>query len=159
MRTSTMACKGLPVSECFGSKDLPLPPRALRFYCEDTHRFVRPELLACFLHTHISKNARPHSAGPSLRLLSWGCQRTPLHRHKIQSSCPKPASKSEPFGKTAAKRSHTFRPCRSSRLRRFAPTRSLQVCFTSQPTMGFTTFQTRTNGLLLSTICTGRNLR
>jgi len=78
-----------------------------------------------------------------------------------KSSRPVPSSlrKASPSARPLPSRSHTFRPCRSSRLRRFAPTRSLQVCFTSQPTMGFTTFQTRTNGLLLSTICTGRNLR
>jgi len=66
--------------------------------------------------------------------------------------------KRAPFGKAAAKRPHTFRPCRFSRLRRVSPTGPLQFCFTPQPTLGFTTFQTRVDGPLLSTSCTGRNL-
>jgi hypothetical protein len=37
----------------------------------------------------------------------------------------------------------SFRPCRSSRLRRFALLELLQVCCTLLPTMGFTTFQAR----------------
>jgi len=37
----------------------------------------------------------------------------------------------------------SFRPCRSSRLRRFALLELLQVCCTLQPTMGFTTFHAR----------------
>jgi hypothetical protein len=35
----------------------------------------------------------------------------------------------------------SFRPCRSSRLRRVAPRAALQVCCTLQPIMGFATFQ------------------
>jgi hypothetical protein len=38
---------------------------------------------------------------------------------------------------------HTFRPCRSSRLRRLSPRRTLQVCCALLPTMGFTTFPVR----------------
>jgi hypothetical protein len=44
----------------------------------------------------------------------------------------------------SARSCHTpdsFRPCRSSRLRRFAPLNTLQVYCTLHPTMGFTTFQ------------------
>lgn len=66
--------------------------------------------------------------------------------------------KRAPFGKIAAKRPHSFRPCRFSRLRRLSPTGPLRFCFTPQPTLGFTTFQTRVDGPLLSTSCTGRNL-
>lgn len=35
-----------------------------------------------------------------------------------------------------------FRPCRSSRLRRFAPRRALQACCILQPILGFASFQT-----------------
>jgi len=44
----------------------------------------------------------------------------------------------------SARRCHSpgsFRPCRSSRLRRFAPQYFVQVCCALQPTMGFATFQ------------------
>jgi len=44
----------------------------------------------------------------------------------------------------SARRCHppdSFRPCRSSRLRRFALLDTLQVCCTLQPIMGFATFQ------------------
>jgi len=38
---------------------------------------------------------------------------------------------------------NTFRPCRSSRLRRFAPPRTFQVCCALVPIMGFARFQLR----------------
>jgi hypothetical protein len=62
-------------------------------------------------------------------------QRPPLHRHprvRPLLGCPR------------AQGCHTlssFRPCRSSRLRRFAPHTASQVCCTLQPVMGFAWFR------------------
>jgi len=41
----------------------------------------------------------------------------------------------------------SFRPCRSSRLRRFPPLRAVQVCCTLQPVMGFARFRVRVGAL------------
>jgi len=81
-------------------------------------------------------------------LLSWGFQRSPLrrHQHRVSTpeSCPVPKNRfrrTEPL--PSARGRHTsrlFRPCRSSRLRRFAPRCALQVCCTLQPAMGFAGF-------------------
>jgi hypothetical protein len=62
-------------------------------------------------------------------------QRSPLHRHPPRASTP---------GFPRLGHCHvpnTFRPCRSSRLRRFAPHGALRVCCTPQPIMRFTWFQ------------------
>jgi len=60
---------------------------------------------------------------------------------------PLPAPRPRERGQVPSARGcHTpnsFRPCRSSRLRRFSPRITLQVCCTLQPTMGFTTFPAR----------------
>jgi hypothetical protein len=90
-------------------------------------------------------------------LLSWGCQRSPLHRHRHAVStpgdavAPKSGHPADPRGapsggsaSPSARRCHSpdsFRPCRSSRLRRFAPPRAFQVCCTLKPIVGFATFQ------------------
>jgi hypothetical protein len=60
---------------------------------------------------------------------------------------PLPAASGEPdpaFGLELPPPS-SFRPCRSSRLRRFAPHHALQVCCTLQPTMGFTSVSGTSN--------------
>jgi hypothetical protein len=49
--------------------------------------------------------------------------------------------------------SYAGRPCRFSRLRRSAPTDSMQVCCTLQPVMGFTTLQARSWRFLAVSRC------
>lgn len=65
-----------------------------------------------------------------------------------RAACSAQAPQGSGFRKTrqrpSARRCHppnSFRPCRSSRLRRFAPLGAVQVCCTLQPTMGFATFR------------------
>lgn len=64
----------------------------------------------------------------------------PLRRHHLPASTPR---------RTEARRSartchrpRSFRPCRSSRLRRLSPLIGLRVCCAPQPTLGFTRFWT-----------------
>jgi hypothetical protein len=67
---------------------------------------------------------------------------------------PVPASHSM-NGRPSASRcqtSRTFRPCRSSRLRRFAPHAAPQVCFTLQPAMGFEAFPVQSPFIRISAI-------
>lgn len=66
-------------------------------------------------------------------------QRTPLHRHDHWS--PLPGEPSPTVRCTACQAVHSFRPCRSTRLRRFAPPVASQVCCTLQPIMGFAVFR------------------
>jgi hypothetical protein len=51
-----------------------------------------------------------------------------------------PVGETDPSARTCQVPS-SFRPCRSSRLRRLAPRDGLQVCCALQPVMGFATFQ------------------
>ena len=60
-------------------------------------------------------------------------QRSPLHRHP----CVRPLSVARGSG---LPHPNAFRPCRSSRLRRFTPHTVSRVCCTPQPVMGFTRF-------------------
>lgn len=99
---------------------------------------------------------RQHFGSVGGGLLSWGCQNSPLHRHQRLVSTPGSAAAPKscfpvsprgvpPFSASApsARRCHTpdsFRPCRSSRLRRLSPPGTFQVCCTLKPIMGFTTF-------------------
>jgi hypothetical protein len=53
---------------------------------------------------------------------------------------PLPAGRNQPLARSCHT-SHMFRPCRSSRLRRFSPHMVLQVCCTLQPTWGSFSFQ------------------
>jgi hypothetical protein len=91
-------------------------------------------------------------------LLSWGCQRSPLHRHQCLASTPVccVAPKSVPAGpprktcrrtlQPSARTCHvpdSFRPCRSSRLRRLAPPDTFQVFCALKPIMGFARFPIR----------------
>jgi hypothetical protein len=68
-------------------------------------------------------------------------QRSPLRQYRCRASTPGWAE-----ARPSARSSHTpnaFRPCRSSRLRRFAPLDTQQVCCTLHPAMGFATFPVR----------------
>jgi hypothetical protein len=70
-------------------------------------------------------------------------------RRRCSEERPPRGSPRGPCGGAAspsARRCHSpgsFRPCRSSRLRRLAPPRAFQVCCTLEPIMGFATFQVR----------------
>lgn len=90
-----------------------------------------------------------------------GLSNSPLRRHVFPASTPGDAltprslllvpfpegsgspRKRSPPSTRSCHSSSSFRPCRSSRLRRFTPLERLQVCCTLQPTMGFATFQVR----------------
>jgi hypothetical protein len=94
--------------------------------------------------------ARHHlSAGQALNsrpsgLLSWGCPKIapPLtSTSRVHSRHQLPASGSSLPSARGRQVPCSFRPCRSSRLRRLSPRNALQVCCTLQPTMGFATFQ------------------
>lgn len=65
-------------------------------------------------------------------------------KSRLVNSVPEGSRSRRTRRRLSARSCHTpdsFRPCRSSRLRRFAPLNTLQVCCTLHPTMGFTTFQ------------------
>lgn len=68
---------------------------------------------------------------PDYRPSSNIVARCPLPRR------PKPSLRREPY-----RSSRSFRPCRSSRLRRFPPPDDLRVCCTPQPDLGFAMFRT-----------------
>jgi hypothetical protein len=86
-------------------------------------------------------------------LLSWGCQSPPLHRHRCLVSTPggplprracRPVRSrgnspcdAEPPSARSCHAPDSFRPCRSSRLRRLAPPGTCQVCCTLKPILGF----------------------
>ena len=72
-----------------------------------------------------------------------------LRRHPPLASCP-----DFPEGSSSAsccQTLRTFRPCRSSRLRRLAPRAAPQVCCTLQPAMGFERFPSRPPRTCVST--------
>ena len=89
-------------------------------------------------------------------LLSWGCQSSPLHRHGCLVStpgivaAPKSRFPADPRGNLpscaplpsvrSCHAPNSFRPCRSSRLRRLSPPGTFQVCCALKPIMGFATF-------------------
>lgn len=73
------------------------------------------------------------------RLHSWGSSKIPIHRHHLRS--PLPDKPSLILRCAACQAVHSFRPCRSTRLRRFTPPEASQVCCTLQPIIGFAVFQ------------------
>jgi hypothetical protein len=78
------------------------------------------------LDSSFSSGARPLLLdSSSILLLSWGSQRPSLHRHTLQVSTLEPVSpRKRDASCPSTKACHclgVFRPCRSSRLRRFSP--------------------------------------
>jgi hypothetical protein len=154
-------CAGLPFRLRLGSGDLGPDPRDLRLSFRDTFRFARSfSLVFRAVSEELARGLllRLRSIRRGSGLLSWGCQISPLRRHACPASTPgrELAPRSLPLPRTpkspglgfrsrpSARRCHpssAFRPCRSSRLRRFAPLGRLRVCCTPQPTMGFAMFQ------------------
>jgi hypothetical protein len=154
-------CVGLPFQPRQGSGDLQPDPRDLRLSFGDSFRIVRSFSFASralrivrsgdhsFVRARSGQdrdsslgvvNYRPSIDLPAQRPLPvvfWlrRASRRPVFRRirgfEIRS---RPSARS-------CHTSNTFRPCRSSRLRRFAPLDRSQVCCTLQPTMGFATFQ------------------
>jgi hypothetical protein len=95
------------------------------------------------------RRQRAGSRGPSLagwaRRSCWsgldsslGVQRSPLRRYECCASTPGWAE-ARPLARRRQPPS-SFRPCRSTRLRRFSPLSTLQVYCTLQPAMGFAMF-------------------
>jgi hypothetical protein len=89
---------------------------------EDTFRFARS-----------AAPSQPKLMGERTPLMGF-IQRTPLRRHCARASTP---SGPKPTFALSLPSSESFRPYRSSRLRRFSPRVYLRVCCTPQPTMGF----------------------
>jgi len=81
------------------------------------------------------------SAFPSELPLLWFSKERPSA--DIRCSRPVPTSPRGCLRSGVAKHSDIFRPCRSSRLRRFSPRAALQVYCALQPAMGFEPFPTR----------------
>lgn len=84
---------------------------------------------------HRSRGLDPWVKGPLL-----GLSKVPLHRRTSAASCPRRRPEGLPRLAVGSHSIRTFRPCRSSRLRRFSPHLSPRVCCTSQPIMGFARF-------------------
>jgi hypothetical protein len=74
-------------------------------------------------------------------LLSWGCPSTPLRRHSRSASCPTSSSEDNAASAQGSHPPNTFRPCRFSRLRRFALHTGSRACCIPLPTMGFARFR------------------
>jgi hypothetical protein len=89
------------------------------------------------LHVYLTRSTRTSSGR-----LSWGCPR--ISPPSTQSTRVHSQVGSREGARPSARTSHgpnSFRPCRSSRLRRFSPRVNLQACCILQPTMGFATFR------------------
>jgi hypothetical protein len=159
------ACEGLPILARLGVGSTSGPTLLAFASPLKTHSNSRGPLPS---PAHLRPcGALPHSRVGS-GLLSWGCQRSPLHRHQYPASTPGlawpcrvvprnspggacPGWCVSPEGPLHAGTRHppsarscqapdSFRPCRSSRLRRFSPPGTLQVCCALLPIMGFATF-------------------
>lgn len=103
-----------------GRFDLSLPRRHVPF------RSVRP--LRTPFPVHLGRE-----------LHSWGSSKIPFHRHHLGS--PLLDEPSLILRRAAYQAARSFRPCRSTRLRRFTPPKASQVCCTLQPILGFAVFQ------------------
>jgi hypothetical protein len=108
--------------------------------------------------------ARPCPARFMQEFLSWGCPKIAppstftmrVHSRVATRSAPmllvrsalsRPVLDGLPSAR-ACHSSNSFRPCRSSRLRRFSPRVAVQVCCTLQPTMGFARLRAPKLGVL-----------
>ena len=95
---------------------------------------------------------------PSIDISAWrplpvgglappgGSEKQPVGAVPASAQAPRGLARRGTRPSPSARRCHppdSFRPCRSSRLRRFAPPSTLQVCCTLLPIMGFATFSDR----------------
>jgi hypothetical protein len=144
--------EGLPALARLGSGRPMLSPRGLRLSFGDSVRLVPPWL--------VTSDCSGLAASAVVRFLSLGSSHGVVKvRPSIGlgagcplrwSAAPRSCRASVPEG-TSVRRGATpvrscqapdsFRPCRSSRLRRFAPPGTSQVCCTLKPILGFATFQ------------------
>jgi hypothetical protein len=76
-----------------------------------------------------------------MNFLSWGSQRSPLYRSQYAASSPNTSPEGNVLSARGCQASHTGRPRRFTRPRRFAPLHTLQVYCTLLPVVGFATFQ------------------
>jgi hypothetical protein len=117
----------------------PLPQRFRRSWCRSNLGFASPTETHCRFVRSVSLLAGPE--GPAFCVLDYSLgvhQRSPLRQYRCRASSPGRAE-----ARPSARSCHapsTFRPCRSSRLRRFTPLDTQQVCCTLHPAMGFATF-------------------
>lgn len=102
---------------------------------------IRPEAPSETLAVSIRSRPTRGRFQPHVRLElhSWGSSKIPIHRHHHRS--PLPNEPSPVLRCAACQAVHSFRPCRSTRLRRFPPPVASQVCCTLQPIIGFAVFQ------------------
>jgi hypothetical protein len=152
--------EGLPALARLGSGRPMLSPHGLRLSFGDSVRLVPPWL--------VSSDCSGLAASAVVRFLSLGSShgvvkvrpsigmgaRCPLRWSAAPRSCRAsvPEGTSVRRGATPARSCQapdSFRPCRSSRLRRFAPPGTFQVCCTLKPILGFATFQALGAGSLL----------
>jgi hypothetical protein len=125
LRPFAEALGRIPVSWVVGRPHVDLVAEPLL----QRHMPVRAVLVLAFWAS------RPFWSGPDS---SRGVQRSPLRQYECRASTPRWAE----ARLSAWKRQppDSFRPCRSTRLRRFSPLSTLQVYCTLQPAMGFAMF-------------------
>jgi hypothetical protein len=129
-------------------------PRGLRLSFGDSIRFALPLFRTS---SGVGLEGLPLSVLRDLGSSHGVVKVPPLHRHRCLVSTPgeSAAPKSnraaclrgdqpcgtEPLSARSCHLPDSFRPCRSSRLRRFAPPGTFQVCCTLKPILGFARFQ------------------
>jgi hypothetical protein len=163
------ACEGLPIPTCLGVGSTS-GPALVAFASPSKMRSCSRGPVPCLRVSRRALRRALARSGPAWDSSLGVVKRSPLHRHQrlvstpgllasprgvAPKSCPLARSRSaRPRGaarpgtrpRPSARRCHfpdSFRPCRSSRLRRFAPPCTLQVCCTLLPIMGFATFPVR----------------
>lgn len=111
----------------------------LHLHYEDSVRFV-PFRVASPATRILRRSTGPvnRERRPETPLL--GFSKFPLHRHIPVASGPSFPPEGRLPSAEASHRFDTFRPCRSSRLRRLSPHPRPQVCCTLQPIMRFARF-------------------
>jgi hypothetical protein len=116
-----------------------LPQRFRRSWCRSNLGVASSTETHCWFVRSVRRRVGPE--GPAVCVLDYSLgvhQRSPLRQYRCRASSPGRAE-----ARPSARSCHApsmFRPCRSSRLRRFTPLDTLQVCCTLHPAMGFATF-------------------
>jgi hypothetical protein len=116
-----------------------LPRRFRRSWCRSNLGRASSTETHCRFVRSVWRLAGPE--GPAVCVLDYSLgvhQRSPLRQYRCRASSPGRAE-----ARPSARSCHApnmFRPCRSSRLRRFTPLDTQQVCCTLHPALGFATF-------------------
>ena len=122
----------------FDLNDRQHDPPVLRVFFEDTNRCA-PSLLSRSILTFHRSFPRSSHVTYRLPLLRFSKDRpSAVSASRVLSQLFTP--KSDSLSARCCHASNTFRPCRSSRLRRFAPRETPQVYCTLLPAMGFESF-------------------